>query len=122
TRGLTATNEFPVTVYAAAMILLSKARKNSSCPLRDHTGYPPPPFEISHLLPVARPGNSLTYTCSTPDSSEAYASQRPSGEKEGCLSSNGVCTKTSGFPARSSAPLTSNGTVQMSNPVFGFNS
>jgi Bacterial protein of unknown function (DUF885) len=53
-------------------------------------------METSNLPPDA--GKGRTYTSNRPDSSDWYASQRPSGEMLGETSLNGVRMKSSAFP------------------------
>ncbi len=52
--------------------------KKSSFPSRLHTGNPPPAVETCQV--PAPEGNGRTYTSDLPDSLEAYAIHRPSGE------------------------------------------
>jgi hypothetical protein len=61
----------------------------------------PPLFEISHLSPCLDDGggNARTYTSFFPDSSEKYASHRPSGENDGFMSEELLVRNGSGFPA-----------------------
>src|SRR5262249_5231788 len=49
-----------------------------------------------HLPPA--PGNGRTYTSKRPDSSDWYASHRPSGEKTGSTSLKGPFENTVGLP------------------------
>src|SRR3990172_11304411 len=88
---------------------------------RDHVGKDPPAVEICHFPPG--PGNGRTYTSKRPDSSESYASHRPSGEKAALASENGLLRKTTGFPGFhtvASSPV--NGRIRMSERVFGHTS
>src|SRR5262245_48563168 len=59
------------------------------------------------------PGNGRTYTSLRPDSFDAYASQRPSGENTGAPSPNGVLRNARGWS------LWSRSRIQMSCPVCG---
>ena len=45
------------------------------------------------------PGNGLTYTSLAPDTSEVYATQRPSGEKSGADSKAGVARNDADDPS-----------------------
>ena len=77
-----------------------RSQKAVRAPSRDHSGNLPPPVEICHCPPG--PGNGRTYTSEIPDSSDAYASQCPSGEKAGYASLNGAPRNSSGFPSQTS--------------------
>ena len=54
-------------------------------PLLDQTGSVPPSVDTCQR-PASTSGNGRTYTSPRPDSSEAYASHRPSGENSGVIS------------------------------------
>ena len=96
-------------------MIWSPAWYNSSRPLGDHAGDNPPLLEISHLSPPADPlaANARTYTSNLPDSFDAYASHRPSGENEPSRSVDLVVRNRSGFPAFSPPLSASIGTDQI---------
>src|SRR5712691_1469530 len=80
----------------------------------------PPPVEICHLPDpeAVPPRNGRTYTSLRPDSLDVYAIQRPSGEKAGSCSLDGVRRKSSGLPGLGySGSLTSKGSVQRLNTL-----
>src|SRR5580658_5499793 len=86
-----------------------------SCPFRVQRGASPPLFEICHFPPVpdGGGGNARTYTSYLPDSFEAYASHRPSGENVGTTSLKLLLRNCSGVPAFNRPPCSSGGTVQI---------
>src|SRR5688572_9639343 len=96
-------------------MIWSPARYNSSRPLGDHAGDNPAPLEISHLSPPSDPfaANGRTYTSSIPDSSDEYASHRPSGESVPSTSLDLVVRNRAGFPAFSPPLSASIGTDQI---------
>src|SRR5215831_1923762 len=99
------------------MMRPSRARKNSSCRLRDQMGNCPPPVDIRVLGPG--PGKGRTYTSNVPDSFEVYATQRPSGENAGHAGQGvgpamGSCRNNFGFPSRGCSALPSTGTAPIS--------
>src|SRR5262245_51864303 len=99
------------------MMRPSRVRKNSLCPLRDQMGNCPPPVDIGVLGPG--PGKGRTYTSNVPDSFEEYATQRPSGEKDGHAGQGvgpaiGSCRNSFAFPRRGCSALPSTGTTQIS--------
>src|SRR5579864_2502674 len=100
------------------MTRLSTLSKNRFFPSRDQAGILPPPEETCHRPPPAVSGNGRTYTSYKPDSSDAYAIQRPSGENAGCTSFAGVRANGSGVAGLGwSGSVTSKGMVQISKFV-----
>src|SRR5580658_2296917 len=96
----------------------SPDRYMRSCPFRDQRGNVPPLFETCHFPPCPEPGggNARTYTSYLPDSSDRYASHRPSGENDGSRSVKPLLRNCSGLPAFNWPPCSSSGTVQ----IWGF--
>ena len=86
--------------------------KNSSRPSRAHRGSVPPPVEIGQRL-RSTAGNGRTYTSARPDSSDWYASHRPSGEMAGVVSE---CAVFSNGRVSTDGP---NVAIVMSSPVLG---
>ena len=74
--------------------------------------------EICHFPPG--PGNGRTYTSGRPDSFEAYASQRPSGENIAPVSMAGLFRNAAGVPGfQPDSLLPSNGRIIRSMLVCG---
>src|SRR5437763_11235105 len=99
------------------MIRSSVPRNSNSC-ATDHTGNWPPEVDTLHLPPG--PGKDRTQTCTSPDSSEAYAMNLPSGENAGSTSTTvGSFRNGSTLPGLGrSGSLRSMGSVKISgNPV-----
>src|ERR1700728_3715125 len=96
-------------------MIWSPDRYTSSRPFRDQRAIPPPLFETCHFPPCPDDGggNARTYTSYFPDSFDAYASQRPSGENAGTWSRKLLLRNCSGFPAFNWPPWSSSGTVQI---------
>src|SRR5579871_1987383 len=98
TLGAPARNLLPLSI-ATAIIFPSGALKQSSRPSALHRGQVPPPVEIDQgrcldtLLSVEK---GFTYTSQRPDSSDQYASHRPSGEIRPSPSLNWVRAIASG--------------------------
>ena len=119
-RGFSARNESPSPAYDAT-ISVRFERYTSCFPSRDQVGWIPPAVEICHFPPG--PGNGRTYTSGGPDSSETYATQRPSGENTASRSTNGVRRKAVAFPGfhpETSSP--SMGRIMMSRRVSALSS
>src|SRR5262249_34370394 len=79
----------------------------------------PPSVEIRNFPPAS--GNRLTYTSALPDSSDTYATHRPSGEITGIVSLNGVWRRISGARVLGwSVSTSSKGRVNRSHLVWEF--
>ena len=90
---LIAATENPSAAETAADMIFPWPRYYSSRPLRDQTGSDPPPADTC-VRPCTRE-TAGPATSASPDSSDAYASHRPSGDRAGVVFVNGVVS--SGF-------------------------
>src|SRR5436190_15283652 len=80
------------------MSLPSGAMKYSSLPFGLQRGCVPPPAQTIHFPDFCEGGNGRTYTSNRPDSSEIYATERPSGENTPRRSANSVPANRNGLP------------------------